>query len=297
MKFELYITIDTEPDCDIHWNRSFPFTFTSVLQGIPEILRPIWDKYKINPIYFVSPEVVSDKACCDVLKNEISKGAIIGTHLHSEYIEPNRTFVNGGTSNEFPCFAHDKNIELEKIRNLTDLIKKNLGYNPEWYRAARFGADLNTIQSLQKLGYKFDSSVTPHISWAKQGGPDHSKAPEQPYWISADNFYQSVSREKSIGIKEFPVSISGKRMGAFGSVLPDKWLFYNWLRPSHMSVAEQKKLVNTYIKRYKNPTFVMMFHSMEIMIGKTPYVKNKKMQKYFLNRLEKTIEYIIQKNG
>ena len=105
----LFVTIDTEPDCDTAWRRSSPLTFTSVTHGIPNILRPLWDRHDIKPIYYISPEVVRDDECCRVLKNEIVKGAIIGTHLHSEYIEPNITISDpaGNVSGEFPCYAHD----------------------------------------------------------------------------------------------------------------------------------------------------------------------------------------------
>ena len=39
----------------------------------------------------------------------------------------------------------------------------------------------------------------------------------------------------------------------------------------------------------------MMFHSMEIMIDKTPYVRTKWMQKYYLWRLEKILQYADKK--
>lgn len=288
---KLLVTIDTEPDCDIHWARSYPLTFTSVTKGIPEILRPIWNKYNVKPIYFVCPQVVQNDECCEILKKEIQNGAIIGTHLHSEYIEPNKTESLGKPSYEFPCYAHSGEIEYQKIKNLTDLIKNKLFVNPEWYRAARFGADLDTIKSLKKLGYKYDSSITPHINWEKIGGPDHSSALEQPYWIDQNNYYKNSSEKESIGILEFPITISGKRFGIFGKLLNKNWIFYNWIRPSHMTFFEQKLLINKFINKYKNPVLVMMFHSQEIMINKSPFVRNTLMQKLFLLRLENVIKY------
>ena len=39
---------------------------------------------------------------------------------------------------------------------------------------------------------------------------------------------------------------------------------------------------------------VMMFHTMEVMINKTPYVRNVFMQKYFLWRLEKAVSYAVK---
>jgi len=294
----LLITIDTEPDCDIYWNRLYPFQFSSVMEGIPNILRPIWKKYNIKPIYFISPEVANNLDCCKILKEEIKLGAVIGAHLHSEYIEPNIKIENFSNkpSLEYPCYAYPEEIEFKKIENLTNLIEKNIGVRPIWYRAARYGADLDTIKSLKKMGYKYDSSVTPFIDWGKQGGPDHSKSQLNPYFISKNNFYLDSPKNESIGIKEYPITIFKKRLGILGKILPDKWIFYNWLRPTHMTFIEQKYMVNKILKNYNNFTFVLMFHSMEIMPLKTPYVRNKTMQLNFIRRLEKVILYINKKN-
>jgi len=241
----LCITIDTEPDCDVRWRRSDPPSFESILTGIGAILRPIWDKYDIKPVYFVSPEVLGNDNCCEVLKGEIRLGAEIGAHLHSEYIEPAEKYENfaGTRSSEFPCFAYSMEIELAKIKNLTDLIEEKLAVRPVSYRAARFGADLETIKCLEKLNYKVDSSITPQIDWSYQNGPDHSKALEQPYFISANDYYSAGSSK----ILEIPVTISKKRF----FLLPNKWLFYRWLRPSHMTVTEMKILTATFVRKYK----------------------------------------------
>lgn len=283
------ITIDTEPDCDIYWKRSCPLSFESVLSGIPDILRPIWNLYNIRPVYFVTPEVVNNDRCCEVLINEIKSGAEIGTHLHSEYIGPEMKYnkADGTSSNEFPCFACGDDIEFEKIKNLTGLIKQKLNIQPVSYRAARYGADLSTIKSLEKLGYKVDSSVTPDINWSPVGGPNHSAAPKQPYFISESDLYSAGN----LDILEIPITISGKRF----PMLPERWVFYRWLRPTHMTVWEIKRLANEFLRIYNTPVLNMMFHSMEIMPGKTPFVRTKFGQKLFLRRLEKIIRYIIKK--
>jgi hypothetical protein len=284
------VTIDTEPDCDIHWKRSQPLTFDSVIIGIPEILRPIWDKFVISPVYFVSPEVILNDNCCHVLKTEIARGAEIGTHLHSEYIEPQKKYNNiaGTASDEFPCYAYDSAIEAAKIKNLTELIEKNLGVIPISYRAARYGADLDTINALINLGYKIDSSVTPGVSWKKHGGPDHTKAPIQPYFISQTDYYSQGNGP----ILEVPISISGKRL----PLLPDKWMFYKWLRPTFMTAIEMKRLVKEFSTIYPEPVLNLMFHSMEVLPGKTPFVRTKFGQKMYLNRLTSILNYMIQ-NG
>lgn len=288
---KLWITIDTEMDAGKHWEKSFPPQYTSVLQGIPQLLRPIWNKYNVHPVYFVSPEVLYSHECCNILRQEMKKGAVIGAHLHPEYIEPDSKWRENGISisNQFSNSDYTLEIEYEKIKNLTELIEEKLGVRPIWYRAGRFGADIDTIYCLEKLGYLYDSSVTPDIDWTSKGGPNHSVAPKEPYRISEENFY-SVGESNII---EFPVTIQGKRWGIVGTILPDNWFFYRWLRPTHMTYLEMRILLR---KLKKRKILVMMFHSMEIMINKTPYVRNKFMQKYYLWRLEKTIKYAVR-NG
>jgi hypothetical protein len=285
----LCVTIDTEPDCDIHWRRSEPLTFESVLSGISDILRPLWNRYDIKPVYFVSPEVVQNDDCCRVLKQESRLGAEIGAHLHSEYIEPQKKYESfaGTASDEFPCFAYSKEVELAKIKNLTELIAKKLGVKPVSYRAARYGADLDTIKSLEKLDYKIDSSVTPEINWSGHGGPNHSRAPRQPYFISTKDYYSAGES----GVLEVPITILRKRF----VFLPDRWFCYRWLRPTHMMVFEMKALAGEFIRDYAEPVLNLMFHSMEVMPGKTPFVRTKLGQKMYLNRLMSILRYLAER--
>jgi hypothetical protein len=280
------VTIDTEPDCDIHWKRSRPLTLESVTFGIPSILRPIWDRFGVRPVYFVSPEVVENDQCCRALKGEIARGAEIGTHLHSEYIEPKRKYedISGTASDEFPCFAYDAEIESAKIKNLTELIEKKLGVRPVSYRAARYGADLDTIKALEKLDYKVDSSVAPDTDWRSVGGPDHSHAPKQPYFVSQTDYYSPGDGK----ILEVPITISGKRF----PFLPARWMFYRWLRPTHMTAFEMKSLVAEFSRKYNEPVLNLMFHSMEVIPGKTPFVRTKLGQKLYLSRLNSILRYM-----
>jgi hypothetical protein len=280
------VTIDTEPDCDIHWNRSNPLTFESVTIGIPEVLRPIWDRFAVMPVYFVSPEVVENDRCCSVLKDEMNRGAEIGTHLHSEYIGPQRRYDSaaGTISNEFPCFAYDTEVESAKIANLTEMIERKFGVRPVSYRAARYGADLDTVRALVKMGYKVDSSVTPQINWHSKGGPDHSRAPAQPYFISQTDYYSAGDGP----ILEVPITISGNRLPFWAG----GWMSYRWLRPTIMTTFEMKGLIAECAKNYSEPVLNMMFHSMEVLPGKTPFVRTTFGQKMYLRRLVSVLKYM-----
>lgn len=293
----IYVTLDTEMDNDQHWGKHFPPEYSSVTEGIPKFLRPIWDKYHVHPVYFVSPEVLYDARSVSVLRDEIKKGAVIGAHLHPEYIEPERIWgkeIESQTA-KFPCSDYTMESEKEKLRNLTALIKEKLDVQPVWYRAARFGADTDTVQILGELGYRYDSSVTPGIDWSGKGGSDHRKAPLGAYRVSRQSLYEKAhTKEEYSKIIEKPVTILGKRWGIIGRILPDQWLFYRWLRPTHMTYWELKNIIRDLSKMGIREG-VMMFHSMEIMINKTPYVRAKWMQKYYLWRLEKILQYAVRK--
>lgn len=289
----IYVTLDTEMDNDIHWGKHYPPEYSSIIEGIPKLLRPIWNRYHVHPIYFVSPEVLYDARCVEVLKDEVHKGAVVGAHLHPEYIQPDSIWgkeIEKETA-KYPCSDYTDDIEKEKLKNLTELIRDKLGVTPVWYRAARFGADESTIKALREMGYRYDSSVTPGIDWTSKGGPNHSKAPARRYKISRECLQKRAhGAEDFSGIIEKPVTICGKRWGFIGRILPDNWLFYRWLRPTHMTYYELKRIVRQMIGDGLDEG-VMMFHSMEIMINKTPYVRNRWMQQYFLWRLDRILRY------
>jgi len=288
----IYVTLDTEMDKDEHWGKHFPPRFTSLTDGIPQYLRPIWDRCNVHPIYYVSPEVLYNDESVDILKNEITRGAMIGAHLHPEYVEPYKIWGKEieNKKSQFPCSEYSYEIEKEKLINLTQLINEKLGVTPIWYRAARFGADIDTIKILNELGYQYDSSVTPHIDWSRKGGQNHSNAQQGSYKISKNGLYLTAKEDDFSGIIEKPVTIFGKRWGLIGKLLPENWLFYRWLRPTHMTYLELKGVINKMVKSDMDEG-VMMMHTMEIMINKTPYVRNKWMQKYYLWRLEKSLIY------
>jgi hypothetical protein len=105
---------------------------------------------------------------------------------------------------------------------------------------------------------------------------------------------KAMSMSDDSGIVEKPVTIFGRRLGFLGKLLPENWLFYRWLRPTHMTYFELKNVIKDMEKRDLNEG-VMMFHSMEIMINKTPYVRTKWMQKYYLWRLDRILKYAVNK--
>ncbi len=295
MKKIAIITLDTEPDCDTKWVRSNPLTFNSVTVGVQSLLQPLFDIYGVRPVYFVSPEVTEHPESVAVLKQISDDGRCeIGNHLHGEYVEPEKEFdvYDGSDSNAYACFDYSDEVEFEKIKNYDARLTHIFGKKPTSFRAARYGADSSTIRSLMKLGYTVDSSVTPNIDWSYQRGPNFKGYLDQPYWVDHTDFSKE---DENSSFLEVPITIGQKRL----PFLPDKWLFYRWLRPTHMTVWEQKRLINDFMRKNKDKDHVvlcLMFHSMEVIPGATPFVRSWFESRLFMRRLEKTIQYL-QKQG
>jgi hypothetical protein len=255
------VTIDTEGD------RACPFfvrkwghltgRFSSVLEGIPR-LRSIWEDFAVLPVYLATDGVLSCPDCVEVLKQEQKAGAEVGTHLH--------------IGDEFPCNVPQERQHLEQ---LTNLYMQAFGTRPCSYRAGRYGMSDNTLTSLAELGYKVDSSVTPHVDWSAQGGPDYQLRSNRPYWQG--------------GILEVPITILGARKWwPFGG-----WSRYRWLRPS-VATAEHLRSIVDRACQIGIQVLNMTFHTMELIPRASPYVRTQVETVLYLRRIEKTVAYMIK---
>jgi hypothetical protein len=256
------VTIDTEGDraCPFFRNRWGPLTgrFCSVLDAIPE-LRSIWNRFSVRPVYLATPEVLASEECLEVLRAERNAGAEIGTHLH--------------IGDAFPCNMAE---EGERLESVTSLYERAFGTLPRSYRAGRYGMNEKTLSTLRDLGYTVDTSVTPHVDWSGQGGPDYTGYPMQPYWAQE--------------ILEVPVTVLGLRpWWPFNG-----WSKYRWLRPS-MATADQLKSVVDSACDSGMTVLNMTFHTMELIPGASPYVRTFVGTYFYLMRLETIIAYMVKR--
>ena len=261
------VTIDTECDKSLNWSNSNPLTFNSVTHGIPNILQPLFNNFSIKPTYFLSPEVIENPSCAQTLLS-IKDDCELGTHLHADYIDPERSFSDFA-GKETHAFQTDfsPEIEFNKLQNLTNSFYKAFKFNPVVFRSGRYAANKNTIKSLINLGYKVDSSFTPHMKWESPQGNviDHKPSPEQPYFCNPENIYE----ESESSLLEIPITIINSR----------RFFFLNkkvWLRPKFASIKEVKKIFKYVKSHYKKNDFIvlnMMFHSQEIIPNASPYTK------------------------
>lgn len=296
MKCYLTITIDVEPDCTPSWQYSNPLTFKGVTEGIGQRLHPLFEKYNIVPTYLINNVVMEDAESVDFFRS-LKGNFELGAHLHPEFIAPDKMYDDyaGKKGAANGCF-YPPEIEFEKISAITSLFESKLGYKPTSFRAGRFSASANTINSLVKLGYKADTSVTPHICWndkSREKPVDFTSAPEQPYFIKAGTILET---DRSGKLLQVPVSIALQKRNPVKELLSSAGGFRHpfrttkplWLRPFYSSAEEMVYIAETFKKKYANAETVvlnMMFHNVEVLPGLSPYTKTDNDCKEYMRQL------------
>jgi len=271
----LVVSIDTEVDKASDWSISDPPSFRSVVDGIPERLSPLFDRYEAVPTYLLSPEVIENDDAASVLAG-LGSRAELGTHLHAQFVEPGRQLWPenmGGRDAGHIQSQYPREAEAAKLRALTDSFAARFGRRPSSFRAGRYGSSAHTLELLAGLGYAVDSSVTPGLVWRyKEGLVDHRG------WRVGPQVLQTAAGP----IVELPVSVrAGSRLAGVTQRLPDlgrrivgkalgaratfAWLRPSWARPGELAA---------YVAASTEPVLVAMFHSMEIVPGASPYASD-----------------------
>lgn len=260
---EVYLTIsiDTECDHDSAWARSKPLTFNSINHGLPDVLQPAFTSVGAVPTYLLTVEVMEDGESVETLKG-LNGDYEYGTHLHAAFIEPEKKFQNyaGVDSPDFQC-SYAPEVEYKKLANLTALFEKKFGYRPTSFRAGRYGANGQSINSLERLGYLVDTSATPYLAWEEPNARvDFRKSPEQPFFPKPNAIIEPGPLRS---ILEVPVTMKPRLLRG-----------PRWFRPWFSTVEQMQNIVRYQLKKHRTERQVvlnMMFHSMEVIPKATPY--------------------------
>jgi len=303
MKKFLAITIDVEPDCSSDWSYSNPLSFRGMHEGIGKILHPLFGRHQMKPTYLLNSVVMEDRGSVELLNN-LPGQFELGTHLHPEFVEPQKKFYDyaGKSARRNSCF-YPADIEKEKLVTITRMFEDKFNRKPTSFRAGRFSAGPNTITSLLDLGYKVDTSVTPHINWndsTREEPVNFTNAPEQPYFIKEGTITgQSAKKE---GLLQVPVSVGMlkrnplQELAASGMGMRRKinWNKRVWLRPAFAKFEDMKALVAQYSRKYQDReaiVFNMMFHNVEVLPGLSPYTITQHACDLYKNDLENFFEF------
>jgi hypothetical protein len=284
----LCVSIDTECDKGKGWRSKKPLAFEGVREGIVRRLQPIFEAFGGKPTYLLSPEVLRDEASVEALRGLSS--AELGTHLHGEYAEPEafEPDVTRVFQRDYP-----EDVERAKLSSLTDQFIRAFGYQPMSFRAGRFGIGPSSCGILESLGYRVESSVTPHVDWSGSGSPGLSfeGAPTQPYHPDA----AKPSRAGDAAILEVPVTIRRRLVNALPIVGPR--LERRWLRPTRGTAEALVRLAEDEIldarRRAPGRPVVLnaMFHNVEVVPDKSPYAATEDAARSILARLRALLAF------
>ena len=169
MRQKVLVSVDTEgPAGELPVERMiYGQTRGGKKYGI-NFLMDLFDKNNIKALFFVDiPEIVDhgEDKISKVMLDIIDRGHDVGVHVHPDHMaDINRRYLWEYTADE----------QYEIIARCTEFYEKTLKKTPISFRAGRYGANNDTLDVLEKLGYKYDMSefyasryckISPEVTW------------------------------------------------------------------------------------------------------------------------------------
>lgn len=294
MRPQLIVVVDTEEEFNWSADPDRNETGVSAMKYITRA-QEICDQYGLAPCYVIDYPVATKPEGYEPLKQIFSEGRCeIGAHLHPWVNPPFDETLS--RENMYPGnLARD--IEYNKLLNLSNAIEASFGKKPNTYKAGRYGLGKNTVSILKELGFEIDLSVCPPVDYRADGGPDYSDASAEPVWFGPEQ-----------NMLEIP--ITGGFVGWGGAA--SKQLF-NWaqllkrfkvpgilsrlnivdrlmLSPEGFNVEEHIK-VTKFLYNQGVRTFTWSFHSPSVVPGMTPYVHNESDLERFLDSFRRYFDF------
>jgi peptidoglycan/xylan/chitin deacetylase (PgdA/CDA1 family) len=300
----LLVGIDTEGDNQWDPKARAAQTFEN-LYALPR-LHELFERHEVRPTYLVTYPVARDPRSADVLRAlHASHTCEIGAHHHAWETPP-------CSAEDIARHPYALSLPLEQfdaqLDALTDSIGNATGRRPVSYRSGRFGFSASHVSSLERLGYRVESSVAPLFYEAHKHGPDFVDAPLAPYFLS----YDTATRPGTSQLLELPIS------SALNRPVPDalarlyaraprpyqtkrvlrllRIAEMRWLRPSYSSAADMIALAKQIVRRGV-PVLNLLFHSSEAIVGGSPYNRTAAELDAFFERLSTFLRYATRDLG
>jgi hypothetical protein len=263
-------------------------------------LHDFFSRLGIRPTYLITHPVASDARSADILRRLLAHGNCeIGAHHHAWETPP----CDPADAERHPYALSLPLAQFDQqVSSLTDTIERAVGSCPISYRSGRFGFSAAHVSSLERRGYRVDSSVAPLFYERHKAGPDFVGAPLSPYFLS----YDSAIAPGTSSLLELPISAALNRRlpgwleRAYGRA---PWPYatkrlirlagvarVRWLRPSYSSAEDMIALSRDLVTRGV-PLLNVLFHSSEAIVGASPYNTNDGELAAFFERLEKFLRF------
>jgi hypothetical protein len=310
MQHWLFITIDTEEDDWGAYEEKNPSVEN--IKRIPQ-LQEIFEKYSAIPTYLINFPVATDDYSIKLLKDLYQNGkGDIGTHCH-----PWNTPPYNGTPSIYEVFLKDLSEDLlyRKLNILHGTICRNLQMTPTVFRAGKWNFSKKVAKALIDLRYQIDTSILPFNHWQYAepsfqlfsnktfgfckddslckltDGCSHCEKSEHcileipPTTGFLQNGFSNINR-----IRDFFISNNFTKLPILRVLNKLRIINYRKLSPEKSSSEDMIKLTKAITQ--KGYSFLNMhFHSTNLLPGKSPFVKDNKDLKAFLNRIDKYLRF------
>lgn len=301
---KLIITIDTEEDNWARWSAT-QNSVGNIEQIIP--LQRVFDRYGVKPTYLISYPVASDPRSVEILKRILEEDKCeIGMHCHPWNTPPVKDTEEIFEQDTMLCNI-PANLVDDKLSYLNETICKNFGVKAVTFRAGRWGFGPAVARALCRLGYRFDTSVTPYVNWKDYNGPDFSEFGPASFKFTA----QGIEHKGENGfLIEIPVTIGFLH---FNSVYFQRWMknlrktlarrldivgilerlrVMNrvWLSPEISGSRDMIRLARR-MKKNSASFLNLTFHSVSLQKGLGPFVKNEEDQVRFMQKIESFLRF------
>lgn len=198
--------------------------------GIPRIID-ICNQYNIKGLFFVDIAEAwhyGDNKIKDVMDYIIEHGHDVGVHIHPHHMpNENRQFL----------YEFSREEQYNIIKKCTDKFFDMTGTFPKSFRAGKYGANRETLDILDELGYKYDFSEFYSQKWC-------GIKPEVAY----------ILPQKYKRLIEFPVSIYKS------FEIPKIYKRYDKLEITS-NTNELKYVLKEYSKTSNNEVITLFLHS------------------------------------
>ncbi len=277
----LIVIVDTEEE--FAWDQPFDRANTNTTSVAAQSLMHdrVFDRLGIVPAYMVDWPIATDPKAAGLLRRLMQERRCdIGTQLHPWVSPPFDEHVT-----RFNSYAGNlpRELELAKLRMLTDAIADNFGRRPTAYKAGRYGLGPHSAEAVAALGYEIDASVVPYTRFIDDGAPDFRAFDENPYWFEAGGRrllelpvttgyagWLSAMGPQLYEMAQQPLACA-LRMG--GVLARSQALERIRLSPEVASGAEMRRLTRALRARGCD-VFSLTYHSPSLVPGHTPYVRD-----------------------
>jgi hypothetical protein len=300
------ITIDTEGDN--LWAKSQDIS-TNNAKYLDRFQR-LCDKFGFKPTYLTNYEMAESKTFQKFARKNIKHNkAEIGMHLHAWNSPPYFELTDDDYKYHPFLIEYPKDIIIEKINHMTQLLEQNFESEILSHRAGRWSFDETYAKSLIDSGYKVDCSVMPHVSLKytmgdpnQSGGTDYTYFPDYPYFINENN----ISETGNSTLLEVPMTVIKKDQYILDRFRESRLLnkitrlLFNKdinravdkykpniikFRPNGQNLDELKEII--YLNKISDKNYLeFMLHSSELMPGGSPTFKTSEHVENLYHHLE-----------